>query len=64
MIPKDLQYSYKKVIGFTKQQQNAFKVLEQHNVNVNQFIRAAIKEKLQKDWKSIKENKPKESCPF
>ena len=64
MIPKDLQYSYKKVIGFTKQQQNAFKVLEQHNVNINQFIRAAIAEKLKRDWKTIKENKTKEYCPF
>jgi hypothetical protein len=64
MIPKDLQYSYKKVIGFTKQQQNAFKVLEQHNVNVNQFIRAAIAEKLKSEWKTIKENKTKEYCPF
>jgi hypothetical protein len=64
MIPKDLQYSYKKVIGFTPQQQNAFKVLEQHNVNVNQFIRAAIAEKLKREWKTIKENKTKEYCPF
>jgi hypothetical protein len=64
MIPKDLQYSYKKVIGFTKQQKNAFKVLEQHNVNVNQFIRAAIADKLKREWKSIKENKKKEYCPF
>jgi hypothetical protein len=64
MMPKDLQYSYKKVIGFTKQQQNAFKVLEQHNVNINQFIRAAIAEKLKRDWKTIKENKTKEYCPF
>jgi hypothetical protein len=64
MKPIDLQYSYKKQIGFTQQQQNAFKVLEQHNVNVNQFIRAAISEKLKREWKSIKENKPKEYCPF
>jgi hypothetical protein len=29
---------YKKVIGFTKSQQNAFKTLENYGVNVNHFI--------------------------
>ena len=55
---------YKKVIGFTKVQQNALKTLESYGVNVNQFIRLAIKEKLQKDWKTIKEKKEKVYCPF
>lgn len=55
---------YKKVIGFTKIQQNAFKILESYGVNVNQFIRLAIKEKLKKDWKTIKEKKEKVYCPF
>jgi hypothetical protein len=58
------QYTFKKLLSFTEQQKNAFDELERHNVNVNQFIRAAIKEKLQKEWKSIKENKTKEYCPF
>ena len=39
-------------------------ILKTYNVNVSQFIRSAIKEKLQKDWKTIKENKTKEYCPF
>jgi hypothetical protein len=55
---------YKKVIGFTKVQQNAFKTLENYGVNVNQFIRLAVKEKLQKDWKTIKEKKEKINYPF
>ena len=37
--PIDLQLVYKKNIGFTKQQQNALKTLENYGVNVNQFIR-------------------------
>lgn len=64
MKPIDLQYSYKKVIGFTNQQKKAFEILESYGINVNQFIRAAIKEKLQRDWKSIKETKTKGCCPF
>lgn len=55
---------YKKVIGFTKVQQQAFKTLEDYGVNVNHFIRIAIKEKLQREWKSIKEKKLKNICPF
>jgi hypothetical protein len=55
---------YKKVIGFTKMQQNAFKTLESYGINVNQFVRLAVKEKLQKDWKLIKQKKQKIICPF
>lgn len=46
MKPKELQYSYKKVLGFTNQQKKAFETLESYGINVNQFIRASIKEKL------------------
>ena len=53
---------YKKVIGFTETQKKAFETLENYGVNVNHFIRLAVKEKLQKDWKIIKE--PKNKCPF
>ncbi len=55
---------YKKVIGFTETQRKAFKTLEDYGVNVNQFIRLAVKEKLQRDWKQIKESKNKSKCPF
>ena len=55
---------YKKVIGFSETQKKAFKTLENYGVNVNHFIRLAVKEKLSKDWKTIKENKLKTKCPF
>ena len=54
MKPTENQYSYKKQIGFTKQQKEAFEKLKKYDVNINQFIRQAIKEKLQRDWKEIK----------
>ena len=62
--PIDLQYIYKKQIGFTLQQKQSFKKLEEYDINVNQFIRQAVKEKLQRDWKSIKEKKNKIKTPF
>ena len=55
--------NYKKVIGFTETQKKAFETLESYGVNVNQFIRIAVKEKLQRDWKTIKEKKIVK-CPF
>lgn len=58
------QFEYKKVIGFTLLQKKAFDTLESYGVNVNQFIRISISEKLKKDWKKIKEPKIKNDCPF
>jgi hypothetical protein len=53
-----------KTIRFTKQQYSALETLESYNVNVSHFIRLAIKEKIQRDWKGIKEKKEKIYCPF
>jgi hypothetical protein len=58
------QFEYKKVINFTKQQKETLEILKKYNVNINQFIRLAIKEKIQRDWKSIKEKKNREYNPF
>ena len=64
MIPKELQYSYKKVVGFTSQQKKALQTLESYGINVNNFIRIAVAEKIKAEWKSIKESKTKGYCPF
>ena len=44
-----------KTIRFTENQMQSLCVLESYGINVNQFIRQAVKEKLQRDWKQIKE---------
>jgi len=64
MKPIDIQFVYKKQVGFTLQQKKAFETLEAYNVNVNDFIRSAIKEKLQRDWKGIKKEKERIKLPF
>jgi post-segregation antitoxin (ccd killing protein) len=51
-------------VRITEQQAYAFEQLKKYDVNLSQFIRQAIKEKLSKDWKTIKENKLKNKCPF
>jgi hypothetical protein len=58
------QLTKSKTIRFSETQKKAFETLENYGINVNQFIRLAVKEKLQKDWKKIKEKKEKIYCPF
>ena len=53
-----------KTIRFTGKQAESLKKLADYDVNVSQFIRSAIKEKISRDWKSIKEKKLKNICPF
>ena len=58
------QLTKSKTIRFSEVQMNSLAILENYGVNVNHFIRLAVKEKLQKDWKIIKEKKDKIICPF
>ena len=51
----DLQYTYRLKIGFTQQQKLSLQKLKRYNVNVNQFIRQAIKEKIEREWPEIRE---------
>ncbi len=53
-----------KSIRFTGTQAQSLKTLEDYDVNVSQFIRQAIREKLQREWKSIKEKKERVKIPF
>ena len=53
-----------KTIRFSESQMNSLSILESYVVNVNHFVRLAVKEKLQRDWKNIKESKDKFKCPF
>lgn len=55
--PKELKLSYKKVIGFTEQQHKTLIKLESYHINVNDFIRDAVKEKIEREHKII--TKPK-----
>jgi len=58
------QLTKSKTIRFTDTQMNSLNILQNYGVNINQFIRLAVKEKLQKDWKEIKEKKEKIKYPF
>ena len=52
-------YTERQVIMISKIQSNSLNILRTMEVNVSQFIRQAIKEKLQRDWKEIKQTHEK-----
>ena len=51
-------------IRFSKQQSESLRKLKDYDVNVSQFIRIAISEKIKRDWKQIKEKKERVKLPF
>jgi len=48
------QFTERQVIMISPIQANSLKILKSKKVNVSQFIRQAIKEKLHRDWPEIK----------
>ena len=57
---------YTEFIGFkiSKTQKQTLDKLKGYNINVSQFVRNAIKEKIERDYDDLKEKSKKEYCPF
>ena len=51
-------------IRFTKNQAESLQKLKDYDVNISQFIRIAISDKIKRDWKQIKEKKERVKLPF
>ena len=58
------KYTERQVVMISETQKNSLEVLKSYNINVSQFIRQAIKEKIRRDWKGIREEKNGNKCPF
>jgi post-segregation antitoxin (ccd killing protein) len=58
------QYTIRQVVMISYIQAQSLSKLKQYDVNISQFIRQAIKEKLKRDWKEIKDKKEKIKLPF
>ena len=58
------KYTVIHTIRFTDKQAESLQKLKDYNVNVSQFIRQAIAEKIKRDWKQIKEIKERVKLPF
>ena len=51
-------------IRFSDEQINSLNKLKDYDVNISQFIRIVISEKIKRDWKQIKEKKERVKLPF
>ena len=51
-------------IRFSEKQAESLQKLKDYDVNVSQFIRLAIAEKIKRDWKQIKEKIERVKLPF
>ena len=58
------QLTEKHTFRISKQQKETLIILAKYDVKVDWFIREAIKEKIKRDWKCIKEKKERVFLPF
>jgi len=58
------KYTVIHTIRFSQQQAESLQKLKDYDVNISQFIRLAISEKIKRDCKQIKENKQRVKLPF
>ena len=59
-----IKYTKVKVIKITEKQDITLKKIRSYNINVADFIREAIKEKINREYKELKPKEIKEYCPF
>ena len=58
------KYTVIHTIRLSKQQSESLQKLKDYDVNISQFIRLSISEKIKRDWKQIKEKKERVKLPF
>ena len=61
---KSMKYTKVKVLKITDVQHQTLEKLRNRKVNVAQFIRDAISEKIRRDAKELEVEPKKEYCPF
>ena len=58
------KYNKIKVLRITDTQYNTLIKMKSYNIDVSKFIRQAIKEKINREYKELKPKPKKEYCPF
>ncbi len=58
------KYTKVKVIKITEIQHNTLLKMDSYQINVAQFIRDAIAEKIKREYKDLLPNPKKQYCPF
>lgn len=63
-MPKPILYTEVKVIKITKIQSQTLQKMKSYNINVAQFIREAIAEKIKREYLDLIPKVKKHQCPF
>ena len=58
------KYTKTKVIRISEMQLNTLQKMKSYNVDVGEFIRNAIKEKIKREYSDLLPKPKKEYCPF
>jgi len=58
------QYTKIKVIRISETQHHTLQKMKSYNVDVGDFIRQAIKEKIKREYQELIPKQPKIKCPF
>jgi predicted CopG family antitoxin len=58
------KYNKTKVIRITEEQHQTLKKMQSYNIDVADFIRKAIAEKIKNEYKDLIPKPKKEYCPF
>jgi len=58
------QYTKTKVIRISETQLNTLQKMKSYNIDVCKFIRDAISEKIQREYKDLLPKPKKQYCPF
>ena len=61
---KPIKYTKSKVIRITETQHNTLVKMKSYNVDVSEFIRRAIAEKIKRDYEDLIPEKKDVYCPF
>lgn len=57
-------YTERQEFKVSKTQKESLRILKSYGIDVSDFIREAIKQKIKTDWKDIKELNLTKLCPF
>jgi len=63
-MPRPQKYTKPRTIKFSEVQDNTLKKMKSYNIDVAQFIRDAISEKIKREYKYLLPKPKKENCPF
>jgi hypothetical protein len=63
-MPRPIKYNKPRTIKFSEVQDNTLNKLASYNINVAEFVRQAVAEKLKREKIEIVKIKEKNKCPF